>query len=493
MHRRNGCAAAAVASIAALALGWPATSSAARPDARAAQTDSEVVSLDRDLVRLNTSNPPGNEGQVAQYMRDRLAPLGFEVSVIQTPAPGKAHLVARLRSAAPTGKPVLLSAHADTVGVEQDLWSVDPFAGVISGGYLYGRGSFDDKGAIAVFAAAAMRLARAGVPLKRDIVLVFEADEEGGDYGIDWLAENHWDLLDAAYSLNEGGIMSTDRQGRVRLAAVTVRDKISLSVRLRARGVSTHSSRPQPPSAIDRIARALNRIGRHRSKPALSSLTRRYFRALARTSRGRQAADLRRLARARGSRAIERIGRRVVRRSQYGPLLDALMRTPFTNTIVEGGFRSNVIPGAAEATVNMRLLPGVTGEQAVRELRRVVHDRRVAIVVGSEDESPAQVFAGIRAEQRVASSSTGTDLYRALAGEIRREYPGTVVTPALYEAATDAGPWRERNIPVYGIRPYPASSDDLERMHGIDERVSIAGLNKGTDMIERLLRAVAAA
>ena len=143
----------------------------------AAQSDTEVVALTRDLVRLNTSNPPGNEGQVARFMAARLAPLGFEVDVIQTPSAGKAHLIARLRSANPEGKPVLLSAHSDTVGVERDLWSVDPFAGVIRNGHLFGRGSFDDKGGIAVFATAARRLARARVPLKRDIVLVFEGDE----------------------------------------------------------------------------------------------------------------------------------------------------------------------------------------------------------------------------------------------------------------------------------------------------------------------------
>src|SRR3954452_2947096 len=193
------CVALAVASPAACASG-----------AHAAQADSEVVTLDRDLVRLNTTNPPGNEARVANYMRDRLAPLGFEVDVIPTPSPGKAHLIARLRSANPTGKPVVLCAHADTVGVERDLWSVDPFAGVIRGDYLFGRGSLDDKGGIAVFAAAAMRLARAHVPLTRDIVLVFEADEEGGDSDIEWLAKSHWDKLDAAYSLNEGGIISTD-------------------------------------------------------------------------------------------------------------------------------------------------------------------------------------------------------------------------------------------------------------------------------------------
>ena len=464
---------------------------AAQPESHATQVPSEAVLLNRDLIRFNTSNPPGNEAQVAEYMRDRLAPLGFEVEIIPTPTPGKAHLIARLRSANPVGKPVLLSAHSDTVGVEEELWSVDPFAGVIRGDYLYGRGGFDDKGGIAVFAAAAMRLARERVPLTRDIVLVFEGDEEGGDYGIEWLAENHWGKLDAAYSLNEGGIISTDGNGRPELAAVTVRDKISFSVVLRTRGPSTHSSRPSPPSAIDRLARALARISRHRSTPRLSPLTRRYFRALARASDGRQARDLRELARARGSARIQRISRRVIRRSDFGSLLSALLRTTFTNTIVEGGFRSNVIPGGAEATVNMRLLPGVTGEQAVRELRRTIRDRRVEIVVGSDDESPAEVFRGIRERQAIKASATNSDLYAALRRELRAQHPGTVVTPALYEAATDAGPWRERGIPVYGLRPYPASATDLQNMHGIDERVSISGLNEGTDMVERILRAVA--
>jgi acetylornithine deacetylase/succinyl-diaminopimelate desuccinylase-like protein len=275
------------------------------------------------------------------------------------------------------------------------------------------------------------------------------------------------------------------------LAAVTVRDKISFSVTLHTRGVSSHSSRPQPLSAIDRLARALARISQRPNRPQLGALTRRYFRALARASSGRQAADLRRLARARGSDAIERIGRRVVRRSAYGPLLDALMRTTMSNTIVAGGIRSNVIPGAAEATANMRLLPGIQGREAVRSLRRAIGDRRVRIQVGSDDETAAEVYASIRVRQRIRASSIDSALYGALTAEIRRQYPGTVVTPALYEAATDAGPWRERGIPVYGLRPYPASSRDLQNMHGVDERVSIAGLNDGVDMVERVLRTVA--
>ena len=142
---------------------------------------------------------------------------------------------------------------------------------MISGDFLYGRGSFDDKGGIAVFAAAAMRLARARVPLTRYIVLVFEADEEGGDYGIDWLAENHWGKLDAAYSLNEGGVIST-QGGRPTWRPTTCATRSPSRSRSRHAASRSHSSRPQPPSAIDRLARALARVSRHRSKPKLSPL-----------------------------------------------------------------------------------------------------------------------------------------------------------------------------------------------------------------------------
>ena len=162
------------------------------------------------------------------------------------------------------------------------------------------------------------------------------------------------------------------------------------------------------------------------------------------------------------------------------------MRTTFTNTIVDGGFRSNVIPGGAEATVNMRLLPGVTGEQAVRELRRAIDDPEVEVVVGTDDESADEVFKSVRERQRVAASSTKTDLYAALAREIRAQHRGAVVTPALYEASTEparGGSAASRSTASVPTGPRPT---DLLNMHGVDERVSITGLNQGTDMIERV-------
>ena len=167
--------------------------------------DGEVVGLLQQLIRANTSNPPGNEAQVAELLRQRLEPLGFEVEIVPTPTPGKAHLIARLRAQAPTAKPILLAGHEDVVGVEPELWSVDPFAGLLRGGDIFGRGSMDFKGGLAAFTVAASRLARAKVALKRDIILLAEADEEGGDYGTGWLAKTAYPKIDAGVSLNEGG------------------------------------------------------------------------------------------------------------------------------------------------------------------------------------------------------------------------------------------------------------------------------------------------
>jgi acetylornithine deacetylase/succinyl-diaminopimelate desuccinylase-like protein len=458
------------------------------PSAAQAQ-ESEVVTLLRELVQLNTSNPPGNEAQVAELLAPRLRALGFEVDIIQTPTAGKAHLVARLRAANPTEKPILLAGHADTVGVEPELWTFDPFGGTTAGDYLLGRGSLDFKGGLAAFTVAAMQLARSGVPLKRDVILLAEADEEGGSYGTRWLADNHWDKIDAGVSLNEGGWIFKDGSGRPRLLGITTIDKNSLSVTVRTRGTSTHSSRPLPDSAIRRLVRALFRIERVATAPRITPTARRYLRAWA------NAFDVkgpRRLANARTAFRRFRLADQL-KRGRYGELFNSLVRDIYVPTILDSGFRSNVLPGTAIATVNMRMLPGTHPRPMIRQLRRAIGDKRV--VVEPIVTPPATVKSTLdsfdeRAEQ--APSSIDTDLYRSLVTQGRAQWPGVRVTPALFEAGTDAVPWREKGIPVYGVYPYPISRSDLMRMHGNDERVPITGLEQGTEWITRVLREVAA-
>lgn len=164
----------------------------------------ETAALLEELIRVNTSNPPGNEASMAEFLAAKFKPLGFEIDIIKTPTPGKAHFIARLRGDG-SKKPVLLAAHADVVGVEREKWTLDPFAGIAKDGYVYGRGALDFKGGLAVFAQAVMMLAKNRVPLARDVILLSEADEEGGRYNTEWLAESHWPKIDCEFSLNEGG------------------------------------------------------------------------------------------------------------------------------------------------------------------------------------------------------------------------------------------------------------------------------------------------
>jgi acetylornithine deacetylase/succinyl-diaminopimelate desuccinylase-like protein len=158
-----------------------------------------------DLIRIDTSNPPGREGAIAAYLAPKLKALGFQVVVIPTPTAGKAVLVARLKGDG-SKRPLLLASHADVVGVEREKWTVDPFAGLIRDGYVFGRGAIDFKGGMAVFVRAAMMLAENKVPLARDVIVLAEADEEGGlAYSTPWLAANDWAKIDCEFALNEGG------------------------------------------------------------------------------------------------------------------------------------------------------------------------------------------------------------------------------------------------------------------------------------------------
>jgi acetylornithine deacetylase/succinyl-diaminopimelate desuccinylase-like protein len=333
-----------------------------------------------------------------------------------------------------------------------------------------------------------MRLARAKVPLKRDVILLAEADEEGGSYGTRWLADNHWDKIDAGVSLNEGGWIFKGAGGKPRLMGITTIDKNSLSVTLRTRGTSTHSSRPLPDSALRRLVRALNRLEHYDAPPRITPVAKRYFRTWANAFGGRTGKLLRRLNKTESAAVANALQRR-----KFGELFDGIARDIFVPTIVDGGFRANVLPGSAEATVNMRMLPGTHPRPLIRRMKKVVADRRVQIEpVVTPPATRKETLDGFDERAELPASKTGTDLWNSVVKQAKAQWPGVRVTPELFEAGTDAYPWRQKGIPVYGVYPYPISHADLVRMHGNDERVPIAGLEQGTDMLTRVLREVAA-
>jgi acetylornithine deacetylase/succinyl-diaminopimelate desuccinylase-like protein len=443
----------------------------------------DTADLLASLIRINTSNPPGQEGKMAEYLATLFRPLGFEVDIFPTPEAGKAHFVARLRGDG-SKKPVLLAAHADVVGVEREKWSVDPFAGVIKDGYVYGRGAIDFKGGLAVFAQAVMMLAKNKVALARDVIFLSEADEEGGKYSTRWLAQSHWDKMDCEFSLNEGGWILKNDDGSVRYVSISTADKSGVSLVLTAKGTSTHASMPRPDNAIFTLSKAMAKIADYDTKPLLTPSTRQFFLTLAETSKPPMAKYFYNLVNSTDPREIDAADKEISKDT----LLHAIMRNTIAPVLMSAGFRGNVIPGSAEATINFRTIPGTDPQDLVKEIRNVIGDPNVEITVAKFPGMTDKEMAAYRSSK---PSSEDSDLYRALVQAAKAEFPGAPVTPYLFQAGTDAYPWRARGIPVYGIYPYPISMEDLKRMHGNDERVSVESLRQGTEMIYQTLVKVA--
>jgi acetylornithine deacetylase/succinyl-diaminopimelate desuccinylase-like protein len=435
-----------------------------------------TAALLQDIIRLDTSNPPGREGQIDALLAARLRPLGFDVTIVPTPEAGKSHLIARLKGDG-SKRPVLLAAHADVVGVEKEKWTVDPFAGIIKDDHVYGRGAIDFKGGMAVFTRAVMQLAERKVPLSRDVILVVEADEEAAQYNTSWLAQTHWAQMDCEFALNEGGWIIAGDDGRVKYVSISTADKSSVGIVVTAKGTSTHSSMPRPDNAIFALSRALARLSTYEAPVELTEANRKFIAVLAKTSPAPLAGYYQTLltgtdpaARAEADREISK-----------DPLMHAIIRNTIAPVIVNGGFRSNVIPGSAEATINARIIPGTDPNALVREFQALVNDPSITVRLANPSAGPS----------RVPPSSEDTELYRSLEKQARATFPGAEVTPYLFQAGTDAGAWRSRGVPVYGIYPYPITADELTRMHGNDEKVSIDSLRKGTEMIFNTLVDVA--
>ncbi|MDQ6677102.1 MAG: M20/M25/M40 family metallo-hydrolase [Acidobacteriota bacterium] len=455
----------------------------------AAAQQNETAELLQQLIRIDTSNPPGNEAKLAAFLKTKFEPLGFQIDLIATPDPAKAHFIARLKGDG-TRKPVLLAAHADVVGVEREKWSVDPFAGVIKDGYVMGRGAIDFKGGLAVFAQAVMLLAKNKVHLTRDVIFLSEADEEGGLYNTSWLAKNHWNKMDCEFALNEGGWIMKNPDGTVRYVSISTADKSGLSLLLTARGASTHSSMPRPDNAIFTLSKAMAKIADYDTQPKLIESTKEFFTTLEKTSKPPMSVYFHNLVNSQDPALVKQADEAISK----APLLHAIMRTTIAPVFLNAGFRGNVIPGSADATLNLRTIPGTNTDELISEIKAVINDPRIEVTLAMGKGMPG---AGAYVEyqkmtQHLQPSTKDSDLFRALVQQSSIVFPGVPVTTYLFQAGTDAGAWRSRGIPVYGIYPYPISADDLTRMHGNDERVSVQSLQQGTDLIYKTLLRVAA-
>jgi acetylornithine deacetylase/succinyl-diaminopimelate desuccinylase-like protein len=424
----------------------------------------------QDLIKINTTNPPGNEQAAAKYVLKVLQKDGITAEELPV-APGRTAVVARLRSSAVAdpSRALLLVAHLDVVGVDRTKWTVDPFAGIVKDNYLYGRGAIDDKAMLATNLAVFIALKRANARLNRDVIFLATDDEEGhGDASIKTLIAKYWDKLAAGFALNEGGNVVL-KNGKVQYVAVQASEKVSLNVAVVARGTSAHASMPTRDNPVVHVAGAVAKIATYTAPVHFTAIVRRYFEGLTAVEDDDIAKWMRSLDTAdRGEHA-----QRVV--SDLNPQWNAMLRDTIAPTVLTAGVRPNVIPAEARAILNVRLLPGDTIDALLAELTKLVNDPQVRLEV--------QPDAGLAAPP----SSLESDLYAAIVKVAAQEFGGAPVLPYQSPWATDSAQLRLHNVQAYGLWPFPLTEDDLKRMHGDDERIPLSSFTKGVDVEARIV------
>ena len=433
----------------------------------------EAASLLAQYIRINTTNPPGNEIVAARWLRAVLEREGIEARIFE-PAPGKANLYARLAGDG-SARPLVLLNHMDVVLASPEYWTVDPFGVVIKDGYVWGRGALDMKGEAVAQLMTLLVLKRARVPLKRDIIFLATADEEiGAGVGAAWLVEREPDLVRGAeFLLNEGGMTRSDGRGGVQFYGVGTTEKSPFWLDMTARGTAGHGSRPTPDNPVHRLLRALNRIAEWRTPLVVTPVAERSFRDFATIERDttirRWLTDIR--AALRDSLAVRTLTSDLT--------YNALLRNTISITGLKGSDKTNVIPPIATAVLDVRLLPGQDPAAFLAELVRVVGDTAVTLTPQGPNWAATE-------------SSTETEMFRAITAVAQARQPGALVTTMMLPGFTDSHYFRRLGIASYGLSPFPLSERESRGVHGNDERVSLDALRLGVRFYYDVVSRVAA-
>jgi acetylornithine deacetylase/succinyl-diaminopimelate desuccinylase-like protein len=428
----------------------------------------------KELIEINTTDTPnGNVTRAAEAMAARLKAAGFADADMQVvgPDPRKGNLVARLRG---TGakRPLLLLAHLDVVEAKREDWSFDPFTFREQDGYFYGRGTSDDKSMAAHFVANLIRLKAEGFKPERDLILALTADEEGGNFnGVDWLIKNHRNLIDAEFSINEGG-GGNMRGGKYLTNEIQASEKVFQDFHLEVTNSGGHSSLPVKDNAIYHLADGLARLAKFDFPVELNEVTRGYFERSATVQTDpKVASDMRAVAKTPPDPAA------AARLSASLPYYNAQMRTTCVATRLAGGHANNALPQMASANVNCRILPGVSPASVKDKLVEVLADSKIKVSFVGE-ATPSK------------PSPLRPDVIGAVESLTKEMFPGVIVVPVMSTGATDGLYLRNGEIPTYGVDGTFGDIDDV-RAHGRDERVGVKQFYEGLEFQYRLIKALA--
>ena len=428
----------------------------------------QVTDLTQDLIRFDTTNPPGNEMPCIEYIGGVLQREGIEPVVLES-APGRGNLVARLKGDG-TLSPLLLMGHVDVVPAEADKWQRPPFSGDRVDGIVWGRGAVDMKQMVAMELMVMLLLRRSRVPLKRDVIFMATADEEvGGRVGAGWVALNHPDLIRAEYAINEGGATSIVLDDQVFFICSTA-EKGAARFTLRGHGQPGHASQPHKNNALLPLSKAVVKLIETPLPLRVTRTARAHVEAMAHHVDGDLRQTLLNLlnsATHESAMAALPLAEPVKRR------LSAALHDTATPTILRAGAKINVIPAEAECEVDCRILPGTTLESLEQELRAVVGSK-VEIEFGPTS-SPLE-------------ADPDSPLFKTISQVIGEQEPGATLIPGLITGGTDAKNVAQLGIKVHGFVPMRYEGPSMTGLaHNHDERVSVANLEFGARVLHHVV------
>ena len=427
----------------------------------------EAVLLLSQYLRIDTTNPPGNEDRATDFLSGILSRESIDFQIYES-APGRSNLYARLRGDG-SKRPIILLSHSDVVPADRSHWSVDPFGGVVRDGYIWGRGALDMKNLGITALVVFLTLHRIRLPLKRDVIFLVTADEEaGGAAGAGWITRNHPELVaDAEFLINESG------KGRLEndkaIYSIDITEKSPCWLRLIAHGEPGHGSRPKPDSATNRLVRALSAILEYKPPLRVTAAAESYFKGIAhlqKISHQQYFEHIRESIRDSNFR-IE-----LLRNNHYA----AILHNTISITMLQGSDKINIIPQTATAELDCRLLPGEQSENFITELQQVVNDDRI--------EMETILNFGN------SSSPFDSPLVDAVREVVSQHHDKVEVVPNILSGFTDSHYFRDLGIHCYGFMPFLLIDDDLRRIHGNDERISEENMKRGPrilyEVIEKL-------
>jgi acetylornithine deacetylase/succinyl-diaminopimelate desuccinylase-like protein len=418
----------------------------------------EILDRYRSLIQIDTT--AGHETQAVEYLKKILEAEGIPTKTFALDA-NRANLVARLKGNG-SKRPLLILAHTDVVGVQREKWPVDPFGAVIKDGFVWGRGSKDDKPVLTANLITMLMLKRLGVALDRDVIFLAESGEEADTtgVGINYMVKEHFAEIDAEFAMTEGGSVTIDRDGkRVSIFNIGTAEKLPARVRLVAMGTAGHGSIPRLDNSLIHLGAAVEKIGRWETPMRLNDTTRTYFEKLAGISPPDEAARYKALFNAKTAPAAQRYLR------ENDPSRESMLRTSVVPTMLKAGVGPNVIPSEAEATIDVRALPDENIERFYAEMEKVIGDPAVKVVPLPQARPPSP------------ASRLNTEMYAAMERIAKAAFPGATVLPSMSTGASDQAQLRAKGMQSYGIGPAATEADALNYPpHGDVERLAESSL-----------------